>query len=114
MKRGRNTGNDILLYKDGAYIGKVTLFRDGFPFSEYAINEHVFFISPIAKEYQTYLYFTLHQEAYFSLMQNLNRNKKVEPMLSIIFKLAKQNTFLAKQRDLLLPRLMSGKLEVKA
>lgn len=142
MKRGRNTGNDILLYKDGAYIGKVTLFRDGFPFSEYAINEHVFFISPTAKVYQTYLYFTLHQEAYFSLMQNLNRNaaqpglsrpdivrvkimvpsesiieeynKKIEPMLSIIFKLAKQNAFLAKQRDLLLPRLMSGKLEVKA
>ena len=141
MKRGRNTGNDILLYKDGAYIGKVTLFRDGFPFSEYAINEHVFFISPMAKDYNTYLYFTLHQEAYFSLMQNLNRNAAqpglsrpdiervkiivpsvsiineynliVEPMLSNIFKLAKQNTLLAKQRDLLLPRLMSGKLEVK-
>ena len=140
MKRGRNTGNDILLYKDGAYIGKVTLFRDGFPFSEYAINEHVFFISPMAKDYNTYLYFTLHQEAYFSLMQNLNRNAAqpglsrpdiervkiivpsvsiineynliVEPMLSNIFKLAKQNTLLAKQRDLLLPRLMSGKLEV--
>ena len=27
--------------------------------------------------------------------------------------LAKQNTLLARQRDLLLPRLMSGKLEVK-
>ena len=141
MKRGKNTGNDILLYKDGAYIGKVTLFRDSFPFSEYAINEHVFFISPTDKEYKNYLYFTLHQEAYFSLMQNLNRNaaqpglsrpdiervkilvpsmgileeynKIIEPMLNKIFKLAKQNNLLAKQRDLLLPRLMSGKLEVK-
>ena len=141
MKRGKNTGNDILLYKDGAYIGKVTLFRDEFPYKEYAINEHVFFISPNTKTYKNYLYFTLHQDAYFTLMQNLNRNaaqpglsrpdiervkiviplediineynKKVEPILGSIFKLAKSNALLTRQRDLLLPRLMSGKLEVK-
>lgn len=141
MKRGKNTGNDILLYKDGAYIGKVTLFRDGFPFTEYAINEHVFIISPNEKDYKIYLYFTLHQDAYFTLMQNLNRNaaqpglsrpdiervkmvfpskdvisafnKQVDPMLSNIFKMANENALLIKQRDLLLPRLMNGKLEVK-
>lgn len=141
MKRGKNTGNDILLYKDGAYIGKVTLFRDNFPFTEYAINEHVFFISPKKEDYKIYLYFTLHQDAYFTLMQNLNRNaaqpglsrpdiervkmviptqgvinafnKKIDPMLSCIFKMANENSLLIKQRDLLLPRLMSGKLEVK-
>lgn len=141
MKRGKNSGNDILLYKDGAYIGKVTLFRDGFPYDKYSINEHVFFIAPNDVRYKNYLYYTLHQDAFFSLMQNLNRNaaqpglsrpdiekikiavpsedviiefnKEVEPMLSCVFKLAKQNQFLARQRDLLLPRLMSGKLEVK-
>ena len=140
MKRGRNIGKDILLYKDGAYIGKVTLFQDGFPFPEYTINEHVFFLSPTSEEYKNYLYFTLHQDAFFSLMQNLNRNaaqpglsrpdierikilipkkviiteynKVIEPILGNIFKLAKQNTLLARQRDLLLPRLMSGKIEV--
>ncbi|MBP9990033.1 MAG: restriction endonuclease subunit S [Bacteroidales bacterium] len=140
LKRGKNTGNDILLYKDGAYIGKVTLFRDDFPFKEYSINEHVFFISPNNVSYKNYIYFTLHQKEYFLLMQNLNRNaaqpglsqqdifrikmtipdediikefnSEIEPLLISIFSYAKQNTLLTRQRDLLLPRLMSGKLEV--
>lgn len=141
LKRGKSSGNDILLYKDGAYIGKVTMFRDSFPYSEYSINEHVFFLSPMNVKYRNYLYFTLHQKEFFALMQNLNRNAaqpglsrsdvervkivvppskiveffdlQVERMLKVIFSLAKQNFLLARQRDLLLPRLMSGKLEVK-
>ena len=39
-------------------------------------------------------------------------NQIVEPILNTVFYLAKANQNLAKQRDLLLPRLMSGKLEV--
>lgn len=141
MKRGRNTGNDILIYKDGAYIGKVTLFRNDFPYKNYVVNEHVFLLKPTDELYLNYLYFTLHQDAYFYLMQNLNRNAAqpglsredikqikitvpsetiiksfndiVEPILNKIFVLAKQNANLAKQRDLLLPRLMSSKLEIK-
>lgn len=141
MKRGKNTGDDILLYKDGAYIGKVTMFMDKYPYEHYAINEHVFFVAPKNVEYKNYLYFTLHQNEFFVLMQNLNRNaaqpglsrgdvekvqmtiptsevvkqfnQVVKPMLKIMFNLAKQNTLLARRRDLLLPRLMSGKLEVK-
>ena len=141
MKRGKNTGDDILLYKDGAYIGKVTMFMDKYPYEHYAINEHVFFVAPKNVEYKNYLYFTLHQNEFFVLMQNLNRNaaqpglsrgdvervqmtiptsevvkqfnQVVKPMLKIMFNLAKQNTLLARRRDLLLPRLISGKLEVK-
>ena len=141
LKRGKNKGNHILVYKDGAYIGKVTIFRNEFPYKEYAINEHVFFLNSVDTDYQNYLYFTLHQDAYFTTMQNLNRNaaqpglskpdmnrikitvpdKKtvlafnefVEPVFDEVFKLAKSNKILIKQRDLLLPRLMSGKLEVK-
>lgn len=140
LKRGKNKGNHILVYKDGAYIGKVTLFKYGFPFETYAINEHVFFMNAIQDEYQNYLYFTLKQPAYFTTMQNLNRNAAqpglsqpdinrikilvpdkitvekfnnyVEPILKEVFQLAKQNLVLIKQRDYLLPRLMSGKLEV--
>ena len=37
----------------------------------------------------------------------------VEKMTQKRIKLQKENTILARQRDLLLPRLMSGKLEVK-
>jgi len=140
MKRGKNKGNHILLYKDGAYIGKVTLFRNQFPFKKYAINEHVFFLNSKNSNYLNWLFFTLKQDSYFNLMQNLNRNAAqpglsqpdicrikiripqedivikfnqiVEPILNTVFYLAKTNKNLAKQRDLLLPRLMSGKLEV--
>lgn len=38
--------------------------------------------------------------------------KKVKPMFAEIDNLQQQNILLARQRDLLLPRLMSGKLEV--
>lgn len=140
MKRGKNTGNDILVYKDGAYIGRTTFFRNEFPFRQYAVNEHVFLLNTNDAKYQNYLYFTLHQPAYFGLMQNLNRNAAqpglskpdmnrikitipnlsvielfnsfVEPILNTVFEIAKQNQNLTKQRDLLLPRLMSGKLSV--
>lgn len=141
MKNGKNTNDDILLYKDGAYIGKITRFKNGFPFSNYAINEHVFFVNAKNINYQNYLYFTLHQPKYFTLMQNLNRNaaqpglskkdierikillppeeivcrfnKLIDPIMNQIFALAQKNKNLIDQRTLLLPRLMSGKLEIK-
>ena len=141
MKRGHGKDNDILLYKDGAYIGKVTLFRNGFPFKEYAVNEHVFLLRSNNKDYQNYLYFTLNMPQYFTQMQNLNRNaaqpglargdldrikilvpneraierfnKFVNPLIENTFSHSKQITNLTQQRDLLLPRLMSGKLEVE-
>ena len=140
MKRGKSKGNHILVYKDGAYIGKVTIFRNGFPFKEYSINEHVFFLNTKDCDYQNYLYFTLHQKAFFSLMKNLNRNaaqpglsqqdmngikvfkptkdvvntfnQYAEPIFNEVFSLAKENRLLTHQRDLLLPRLMSGKLSI--
>ena len=140
MKRGIGRDKDILLYKDGAYIGKVTLFMDEFPYKDYAINEHVFLMRSNNPIYQYYLYFTLSLPQYFTQMQNLNRNAAqpgltgkdidilklylpddetvlrfnatIEPMLHQLFSLAKKNENLKKQRDLLLPRLMSGKLEV--
>lgn len=140
MKRGKSKGNHILVYKDGAYIGKVTIFRNDFPFKEYSINEHVFFLNTKDEDYQNYLYFTLHQKAFFSLMQNLNRNAAqpglsqqdmngikvlkptkdvisafnsfIEPVFDEVFSLAKEIRLLTHQRDLLLPRLMSGKLSI--
>ena len=38
--------------------------------------------------------------------------EKVQPMIDIVDDLNRQNDLLTKQRDMLLPRLMSGKLEV--
>lgn len=43
----------------------------------------------------------------------LKANGRLEIMYKEIYNLQKQNSLLARQRDLLLPRLMSGKLEVK-
>ena len=40
-------------------------------------------------------------------------NKLLEPIHKEIYQLQQTNQNLAKQRDLLLPRLMSGKLEVE-
>ena len=40
-------------------------------------------------------------------------NKIVDPMYEEIFELAKKNRNLTRQRDLLLPRLMSGKLDIR-
>lgn len=141
MKKGVGKDKNILLYKDGAYIGKVTIFMDDFPFKDYAVNEHVFLINAKEQAYQFYLYYTLNQTHYFLQMQNLNRNsaqpgltpadlnilKLMKPEIKIvekfnnvihsilknIFSLSKTNEKLKTQRDLLLPRLMSGKLEVK-
>ena len=73
MKRGLGKDKDILLYKDGAYIGKVTLFMDEFPFKEYSVNEHVFLMRSNNPIYQYYLYFTLSLPQYFNQMQNLNK-----------------------------------------
>lgn len=43
----------------------------------------------------------------------LKANGRLEIMYNEIYNFQKQNSLLARQRDLLLPRLMSGKLEVK-
>ena len=40
-------------------------------------------------------------------------NKQIEPMMNRIYTLQQQITNLTQQRDLLLARLMSGKLEVE-
>ncbi len=46
LNRGKVKDRDVLLYKDGGKPGlfepKVSMFGDGFPFSEFSINEHVY------------------------------------------------------------------------
>lgn len=140
MNRGRIENKDILIYKDGAYIGKTTLFQDDFPHQKCCVNEHVFLLRSKDELYQNYLFFTLYQKLYFDKMQQLNANaaqpginqeslkslrilwpsenvieefnKNVESLMKLIFVLAKQNTKLREARDILLPRLMSGQIEV--
>lgn len=140
MNRGIIEDRDILIYKDGAYIGKTTLFQDGFPHEKCCVNEHVFLLTSKDIRYQYFLFFTLNQRLYFEKMQQLNANaaqpginqeslkslkliwpsedkiekfnKEVETSVKLIFVLAKQNTKLREARDILLPKLMSGEIEV--
>jgi len=46
MGRGRIRAGDILLVKDGATIGKVSLVTPAFPFERACANEHVFILRP--------------------------------------------------------------------
>lgn len=140
MKRGKLCDKDILIYKDGAYIGRTSLFQDGFPHLEAAVNEHVFLLHAADEHIQYYLFFTLYQQEYYQKMQKLNKNAAQQginskammslpvllptedildgfdsfatPLMHKIFNLAKQNRRLELARDRLLPKLMSGEIEV--
>ena len=142
MKRGKICQKDILIYKDGAYIGKTSMFQDNFPHQICAVNEHVFLINSAEEFFQNYLFFTLSREDYYLKMQGLNSNaaqpglnqeklkslylikpldkniedfnSHIEPMVRSIFALAKQNRLLQNARDILLPRLMTGVIDVES
>lgn len=137
-KRGKIEDKDILIYKDGAYIGRTSLFQDNFPHKEAMINEHVFLLHAREESNQYFLFFTLYQRTYFEKMQKLNKNaaqpginqdaikslkflmpaeqlirefdNSVTPIVKRIFVLAKQNSQLQSARDKLLPRLMNGEI----
>ncbi len=140
MKNGVIEDRDILIYKDGAYIGKTSLFQDDFPYTKCCVNEHVFLVHCSNRLHQYFLFLTLNHPLYYKKMQNLNANSaqpginqaavkslsliwpdektiisfnhKIESMISLIFNLAKQNRLLQQARDLLLPKLMTGEIEV--
>ena len=133
--------NDILIYKDGAYVGKVTLYRDNFPFEFATINEHVFLLRTTDPKIQEYIFFTLEKDYFFNIMQNLGKAKAaqpglnkddlksieilspkkeiiykyrtiIEPLMANLFNSAKQIANLTKQRDELLTLLMNGQVSV--
>jgi type I restriction enzyme S subunit len=129
----------VAIYKDGAYIGKSSYFRDGFPHAECCVNEHVFLLrSNGARLKQNALYLWLQEPDTVSAIRATNANaaqpginqqsvngleliipdentavrfdRLVEPMLAEIINHAKQIENLRRARDLLLPRLMSGQM----
>lgn len=143
--RGKINGYELLIYKDGGkpgyFIPNYTIFGEGFPFDEMFINEHVFRLDLMSKEYNVFAYFYM-QTPY--IMNQLNSiggkaaipgintkdveslpiftedNKKIKefgnlvlPMITTILRNCHENARLAQLRDTLLPRLMSGELEIK-
>lgn len=141
LKRGVVKNEDVLLYKDGAYVGKKALFMDDFPHKKCAINEHVFILrtNKIINS-QFYLYFWLDQSSITKKIvasgvkaaqpginqSNVNNlpillpperlvsefDDAIRPLMKRIFANAIENNKLASVRDSLLPKLISGEVEV--
>lgn len=140
MKKGKVESGDVLLYKDGAQLGRKTLFKDNFPHSECAINSHVFRLRTNDLISQVYLYFWLDQSIVTQNIINLNANSAqpginqtqvkslkilipcieinnkfteiVEKLLVKLFANLNENKRLENLRDTLLPNLMSGEIRV--
>ncbi len=137
MKRGIVQDYDILIYKDGAYVGKKSMFAHGFPFNKCTINEHVFILRTQSIYLQLFLYFALEQDELAQLNSNsaqpgLNQTSMksfeiilpdsdsiemfaqiTKPLIDKIFFNGNQIRTLEKLRDTLLTKLMSGEVLVK-
>lgn len=133
---------DVLLYKDGAKIGRKTYFDQGFPHSQCAVNEHVFILRMQKPELQRYLFFWLDQHWVTQEIISLNSNsaqpginqvgvrsipfllpnldlvskfdKKIVQLIHRLFTNCLESRRLATTRDTLLPRLVSGELSVNS
>ncbi len=141
MRKGIVQDRDVALYKDGAYIGRSSYFRDGFPHAECCVNEHVFLLrSNGVRLTQNALYLWMREPDNIHAMRATNSNaaqpginqqsmngleivvptpefakrfdETVETMLAQIINLAKRNQNLRRTRDLLLPRLLSGQVKL--
>ncbi len=141
MRKGVVCDRDVAIYKDGAYIGKSSYFRDGFPHSECCVNEHVFLLRSDGNRLrQNFLYLWLQEPDTVHTIRATNANAAqpginqksvkglrmvlpneevagrfddaVEPLMAQIINLAKRIQNLRATRDLLLPKLISGEIEV--
>jgi type I restriction enzyme S subunit len=140
MTRGVVRNRDVLLYKDGANIGRASFVGEGYPHDRCAVNEHVFILRSHPFVGQSFLYFWMIRNENRHAIANLNANTAqpgisqeklkglrfllplerltrafndaVEAPVKQIFALALMNRKLSAARDLLLPRLMSGEIAV--
>ena len=142
LRHGKVNSGDILLYKDGAYVGKVSMALNGFPHEICAVNEHVFILRTNERlPSQSYLYLFFAQHSIRNKIATLGSAKAAQPGVnqsdikgisltipnkgtiqafeniasSLFFKIVQnsiQSRRLAQLRDTLLPKLMSGEIDV--
>ena len=141
MTKGKIKSGDVLLYKDGAYTGKSTLFMNDFPYSKCAVNEHVFLLRTENSKWQCWLYLLLSYEPIRKYIHTLASAKAAQPglnqvelqsvtilippsiilnefesiissMFKAIIQNLKENQRLSTLRDTLLPKLMSGQINL--
>lgn len=140
-QKGANVQNrDVLLYKDGAQIGRKTYFDASFPHKECAVNEHVFILRAKDIKLQRYMYLWLDQDWMTKEIIALNSNsaqpginqkgvsslKLLLPSTELlrifdeiiatkilkIFENCKDSQLLTNIRETLLPKLISGEIGI--
>ncbi len=126
--------------KPGTFIPHFSMFGEGFPFDSFFINEHVFLLDFFNKHFNSFCYFYFDSEYVRPVFENnggkaaipginqedvknlwvFNPNLEVVKLfgefahssVSTILKNCKENIQLTNLRDTLLPKLISGELEV--
>lgn len=73
---------DVLLYKDWAYTGKVSMSLNGFPHWKAAVNEHVYILNTEKNRAQNYLYFTLYNKENRDMIHKIASSKAAQPWLN--------------------------------
>ena len=143
-KRGWVQNMDVALYKDGGkpgiFMPRVSLYGNGYPFTRFMINEHVFLLRSLSLG-QYYLFQLISSKGILDQLiargsakaaqPGLNQvevndskfvspskellsafNKTIEPFVAKQLENGKQIQILQKTRDILLPLLLSGKIDV--
>ena len=126
--------------KPGYFIPNFTIFGEGFPFSEMYINEHVFILDLMDNGYNAFAYFYMRTPYIMNQLNSIGgkaaipgiNTKDVEclpifskespyvrkfgeivlPFIKMILSNSLENARLAKIRNALLPKLMSGELKI--
>ena len=126
--------------KPGYFIPNFTIFGEGFPFNEMYINEHVFLLDLMDCNYNVFAYFYMQTPYIMNQLNSIGgkaaipgiNTKDVEclpiysnespyvkkfgeivlPFIKTILSNSLENAKLAKVRDSLLPKLMSGELKI--
>ena len=141
LKNGKMNSGDVLLYKDGAYTGKVSMCLNWFPHKKSAVNEYVFILNTENNWAQNYLYFTLYNKQNKEMLERLAGAKaaqpglnqtelkslkinicdkefikkfenEVKPIMESIANNSLENKKLVELRDTLLPKLMNGEINL--
>ena len=140
MTNGVVKSSDVLMYKDGASLGRVSMFKNGFPYEKCCINSHAFILRTNEIITQNFLYFWLDQDFMKEIIRRAgmraaqpginqenvkdliillpdietvqNFEKLISSSIDKIFFNALENQKLADLRDWLLPMLMNGQVSV--
>jgi len=140
LNQGIIKSNDVLLYKDGAGLGKSSMFKNNFPHKTCCINSHVFILRSNEEITQNYLYLWLQQDFIKKMIFKigvkaaqpginqedvedipilvpdaellLKFEKISNPIIDNVFANAKENKDLTLFRDWLLPMLMNGQIKI--